>query len=66
MPQHDHPSYQSHLDHGARWGPSGSSTGDHRHWFWVLGTHCPDDMAYWVDTELNRPVAVIEAMDGLG
>lgn len=64
MPQHDHPSYQNHLDHGARWGPAGSATGDHRHWF---PTSDPGYVQlYWTDTELNRPVAVIEALERIG
>lgn len=66
MPRENHPSYQNHLDHGAHWGPAGSATGDHRHWFWVLGIQTFDDQAYWNDTELNRPVAVIEALWRIG
>lgn len=67
MPRENHPSYVPQLDHGAHWGPSGSATGDHRHWFWTKDNAWrSEDMAFWADSELNRPVAVIEALERIG
>lgn len=65
MPGEDHPSYQNQLDHGAHWGPYCSETGDHRHWFPANDNDFVCVM-YWTDTELNRPVAVIEALGHIG
>jgi hypothetical protein len=62
MPRENHPSYQPHLDHGAFWGPSSSETQDHRHWFQVTWQGDPYAVC-WADTELNRPVAVIHALE---
>lgn len=69
MPRENHPSFQPHLDHGAIWGPSSSETHDHRHWFsasWRAGRFPIEASFAWTDTELNRPVAVIEALAQAG
>jgi G:T-mismatch repair DNA endonuclease (very short patch repair protein) len=65
MPRENHPSYQPHLDHGAFWAPHTSETRDHRHWFNVPWGDTEYAVA-WTDTELNRPVAVIKALEQIG